>query len=56
MAKIETKLVLVKISKLVKDDEKAEFDSINEVTRAFEAITQEICGNGVVAEVEVVDD
>ena len=56
MAKIETKVVLIKLSKIVKDGDSASFDSLDEVAKALEDVAQEMCGGGTVAEVELLDD
>lgn len=52
MAKIYEEVVVIKLSKLVKDGEEVAAIAGNEVTVALEQVTQELVGAGVIVEVE----
>jgi len=53
MAKIVEEVVVIKFSKIVKDNEDANFSVAgDEVQTALEQVAQELVGNGVVVEVE----
>jgi hypothetical protein len=53
MAKIVEDVVVIKFSKLVKDDTKESLTILNnEVESAIEQVAQELVGDGVVVEVE----
>jgi hypothetical protein len=56
MAKIQTKVILVKFSKLVKDGDTADFHNMQDLTKALEEVAQEMCGTGTIAEVEMIDE
>ena len=56
MAKIETKTVVIRFSKIVKDKETAEFDIDSSVTKTLEDVAQEMCGSNVVVEAEVLEN
>lgn len=51
MAKIVEEVVVIKFSKIVKDNEKDSFDlASGEVLAALEQVAQELAGGGVVVE------
>jgi hypothetical protein len=53
MAKIHEELVVIKLSKLVKDkDGDEQYIATNEVCEALQAVAEELAGAGVVVEVE----
>jgi hypothetical protein len=54
MAKIHEEVVIIKISKLVKDDHNATQNSIanSEIIAALEQVAQELIGDAAVVEVE----
>lgn len=56
MAKVHTEVLVVKLSKLVKDSETEMASSVTEdLVTAVEQIAQELCPEGVVVEVEVAE-
>lgn len=52
MAKIHEEVIVIKLSKLVKDDEEASSVVNNETLAALEQVTQELVGNSAVVEIE----
>jgi hypothetical protein len=52
MAKIVEEIILVKLSKLVKDEETAAHISNQEIDSALEQVIQELVGSSVIVEVE----
>lgn len=57
MAKIVTKVVVVKFNKIVRDnDPDSEIEIGNDVTKTLEEVAQEMCGSSVVVEAEVIND
>lgn len=54
MAKIYEEVLVIKLSKLVKDDQPATQDKLasTDTVAALEQVVQELVGNGVVVEVE----
>jgi hypothetical protein len=52
MAKLVESVLVIKLSKLVKDSEEATVILNDEVQAALEQVTQELVGNGVMVEVE----
>lgn len=52
MAKIHEEVLVIKLSKLVKDNEADSVIAGSEITLALEQVTQELVGAGVVVEVE----
>jgi hypothetical protein len=56
MAKIETKTVVIRFSKIVKDKENAEFDIDSSVTKTLEDVAQEMCGSNIVVEAKVLEN
>lgn len=52
MAKIVEDVIVIKLSKLVKDSEKDSKLSNSEIESALEQVAQELVGEGVVVEVE----
>jgi len=51
MAKIHEELIVIKLSKLHKDDEKTSEIVGDEVAASLEAVVQELVGTGVIVEV-----
>lgn len=56
MAKIETKTIVLTFSKLVKDHDKASFTLNADLAKTLEDVAQEMCGDGVVVETEIVNE
>lgn len=53
MAKIHEEVVVIKLSKLVKDkDGDAQYIATNDVCEALQSVAEELLGSGVVVEVE----
>lgn len=52
MAKMIEEVIVIKLSKLVKDSDSADTIADNEVCSALEQVAQELAGNGVLVEVE----
>lgn len=52
MAKIHEEVVVIKISRLVKDNEEVTVVATDDTLAALEQVTQELVGNGIVVEVE----
>ena len=54
MAKIHEEIVVIKLSKLVKDDDKATQASLasDDTISALEQVAQELVGDGIIVEVE----
>jgi len=52
MAKIHEEVVVIKLSKLIKDkDEGAELVATNDICEALQSVAEELLGSGVVVEV-----
>lgn len=52
MAKIHEEVIVIKLSKLVKDQESPEVVATDEVIDALSSVAEELAGGGVVVEVE----
>jgi len=52
MAKMIEEVVVIKLSKLVKDSDPADMIANNDVCSALEQVAQELAGSGVLVEVE----
>ena len=52
MAKMIEEVIVIKLSKLVKDSDSTDTIADNEVCSALEQVAQERAGNGVLVEVE----
>jgi hypothetical protein len=52
MAKIVEEIIVIKLSKLIKEGEILEHISNQEIDSALEQVVQELVGNGVIVEVE----
>ena len=52
MAKMIEEVIVIKLSKLVKDNDSANTIADNEVCVALEQVAQELAGGGVLVEVE----
>lgn len=52
MAKIYEEAIVIKLSKLVKDNGSIEVIANDEVVQALEAVAQELVGTGIIVEVE----
>lgn len=55
MAKITTQMVVIKFSKLVKDDSPHQHIIPSDLGSSLEAVAQELAGGGVIVEVETVE-
>lgn len=52
MAKIHEEVIVIKISKLVKDQESPELVASDELVEALTSVAEELAGSSVVVEVE----
>lgn len=52
MAKIHEEVVVIKLSKLVKDSENAQTVASDEIVEALASVAEELAGAGVIVEVE----
>lgn len=52
MAKVHEEVIVIKLSKLVKDNQKVDSVVTDEVTAALEQVAQELVGADVIAEIE----
>ena len=53
MAKIHEEIVVIKLSKLVKEkDDNEQFIATNDICESLQAVAEELAGAGVVVEVE----
>jgi len=52
MAKIETEILVIKFSKIVKDSETTRIEIPKELMTTLEEVAQEMCEAGVIVEVE----
>ena len=52
MAKVYEEVIIIKVSKLVKDDADIPLIATDEVTVALEQVAQELVGSGVIVEIE----
>jgi hypothetical protein len=52
VAKIHEEVVIIKLSKLVKDNESPELVASDEVVDALASVAEELAGAGVIVEVE----
>jgi hypothetical protein len=53
MAKIHEEVIVLKVSKLVKNDESVESITTDEIVSALEEVAQQIFGDSVIVELEV---
>jgi hypothetical protein len=56
MAKIETKIITVKFSKLIKDKDNSDFDLNSELAKTLEEVAQEMCDSSIIVEAEVLEN
>jgi len=56
MAKIQTKTIVVKFNKIVKDKDTTSFFISNDVAKTLEEVAQEMCDNSIIVEVEEIDE
>jgi hypothetical protein len=56
MAKIQTKTILVKFNKIVKDKDAASFVISDDVAKTLEEVAQEMCDSSIIVEVEEIDE
>ena len=56
MAKILTKVVVVKFNKIVKDNDSSKIDISNDVAKTLEEVAQEMCDSSIVVEVEEIHE
>jgi hypothetical protein len=52
MAKIHTEIVVIKLSKLVRDDAAAEPIAHDDIVNALQQVAEELAGTGIVVEAE----
>jgi hypothetical protein len=52
MAKISEEVVVIKFSKLIKDNDSADTVATDDITAALEQVAAELVGAGVIVEVE----
>lgn len=52
MARIHEEVIVIKLSKLVKDQESPELVATEEIVEALSSVAEELAGSGVVVEVE----
>jgi hypothetical protein len=52
MAKIHEEIVMIKLSKLIRDTEAATAIATEDIVQALQSVTEELVGTGVVVEVE----
>ena len=52
MAKIQEEVIVIKLSKLARDDASAAAIANDEITQALEQVAQELVGQSVIVEVE----
>jgi len=55
MAKVNTQIVVIKFSKLVRDDAPQQNIIPEDLANSLEQVAQELAGDGVIVEVETVD-
>lgn len=56
MAKIQTKMIVLKFSKLVKNDENADIELAADIYKTLEDVAQQMCDDpSLIIEAEVVD-
>jgi hypothetical protein len=56
MAKIETKIITVKFSKLIKDKDNSDFDLNSDLAKTLEEVAQEMCDSSIIVEAEVLEN
>jgi hypothetical protein len=52
MAKVHTEVIIVKMSKLVKDNDNQSVIASDEIKNSLEAIVQELVGENIIVEIE----
>jgi len=56
MAKVNTQIVVIKFSKLVRDDAPHQNIIPDDLGNSLEQVAQELAGDGVIVEVESIDE
>lgn len=56
MAKIQTKTIVVKLNKIVKNGDTATFDVSPDIAKTLEEVAQEMCDSSIIVEVEEIDE
>ncbi len=56
MAKIQTKTIVVKFNKIVKDKDSTSFIISEDVAKTLEEVAQEMCDSSIIVEVEEIDE
>ncbi len=56
MAKIVTKVIVVKFNKIMKDKDNSPLDIGDDVAKTLEEVAQEMCGSDIVVESEIIDE
>lgn len=52
MAKIQTKTIVIKFNKIVKDNDVSQFTIGPDVAKTLEEVAQEMCDSSIIVEVE----
>lgn len=56
MAKIQTKTIIVKFNKIVKNGDTSEFSITPDIAKTLEEVAQEMCDSAIIVEAEVLED
>jgi hypothetical protein len=56
MAKIQTKTIVVKFNKIVKNGDTAAFYVSPDIAKTLEEVAQEMCDSSIIVEVEEIDE
>lgn len=55
MAKIQEEVIIVKLSKLVRDGDSGDRIATQDLAESLQAVAQELAGSGIIVEVEQVE-
>ena len=56
MARIVTKVIVVKFNKIVRDDDDSPVVIGKDVAKTLEEVAQEMCGSEIIVETEIIDE
>jgi hypothetical protein len=56
MARIVTKVIVVKFNKIVRDNDDSTVEVGDEVAKTLEEVAQEMCGSDIIVESEIIND
>lgn len=56
MAKIQTKTIVVKFNKIVKNGDTSSFDVPADIAKTLEEVAQEMCDSTIIVETEVLEN